>query len=189
MEMVNVELCEVPVIIDNYKTYELKELPKVILGFQIKNKFDEDRLQFKSGFSARRIIHFGRTIELEPLEPILFYGLEINVLPEYKELIHTLDTFNSVFMKYHKVGANFIEQYQNHLKQFGLSCVECYRYLKDGIFPIDLKYLPKLINNDKNLPINDLASMLEISPEQWYLNIGAFGIYVLGTCGIYHNNK
>jgi hypothetical protein len=172
MEMVKIELCEVPVAIDNYQAYDERQLPKILLGFQIKNKFDENRLQIKPEYNPKRIVHFRKFIELEP---VFFYGIEIDVKQYYKGF------FNSL------IGINSIELYQHQLKQVELSCDDCYHYCCDGIYPIDLKHLSKIINNIRNFPINDLPSMLEITKEQWYLNIGAFGIYVLRTCKTYNN--
>lgn len=185
MELLSVALVEHPVTIGEYQTLDFNELPKVILGFEIKNQLDEKRIIIKPEFKPQRLTHFCQT---DSLEPIFLYGVELNVTSEMcGDLLQTLNTFSTVYIRCKSVEA-YIKQYQQHLEKYGLTCDECYRCLQDGLYPIDLKHLPDLAINNKNLPISDLPSMLEISKEQWYLNMGAFRIYVLGACGAYYFN-
>lgn len=185
MELLNVDLVEHPVTISAYQSLEFSELPKIILGFEIKNQLDEKRFVIKPEYNPQRITHFCQT---DTLEPIFLYGVELHPTVEMcGDLLQALNGFCCVYVRCKSVEA-YIKQYKSHLEKYGLTCDDCYRYLRDGLYPIDMKHLPDLALNDKNLPISDLSSMLELSKEQWYLNMGGFHIYVLGACGAYYFN-
>lgn len=183
MELLRADLTEQGVTIGEYQSLDSTFLPTVFLGFEIKNQLDEKRLTIKPQFNPRRLTHFCSTAE--NLEPIFLYGVDLH--PTEEMCGDLLSTLNEFFIRYINCedSAQYLKEYKAHLSQYGLSCDDCYHTLRDGLYPIDLKHLPDLARNDKNLPIQDLGSMLSITKEQWYLNIGAFHIYVLGTPGAY----
>lgn len=181
--MLSVDLADKPVAIGEYQSLEFSNLPRVILGFEVKNELDEKRLVIKPEFNPQKIVHYCQTDELEP---VFLYGVELNVTKTYSDLLETLNTFCGSAANCKTVD-EYIKRYQNLLEDHGLTCDECYRCLRDGLYPIDLKHLPDLAVNIKNLPVDDLASMLEIKKEQWYLHIGAFHIFALAACGAYYD--
>ena len=185
-ELLDVQLTETPVTLTDYKSYKLSDLPKVILGFQIRNQFDEKRLQFKPEYKTKKILHYTNN-DKGCLEPIFFYGIELTVKEKYNKFLNDLNhniIIANIILKSKKTDV--VTEYKNYLKAVGLGCEESYLHTCDGVFPIDLKYLSELVEAAEGIPIHDLPSMLKITKEQWYLNIGSFGIYVLGTSGFYN---
>ncbi len=188
-ELLDVQLTETPVTLTDYKSYNLSDLPKVILGFQIKNQFDEKRLQFKPEYKAKKILHYSQSPEKQnqTLEPIFFYGIELGVKEKYNKFLNDLNhniVITNIILKSKKTDV--VTEYKNYLKTVGLGCDESFLHTCDGVFPIDLKYLSELVETSEGILVHDLPSMLKITKEQWYLNIGSFGIYVLGTSGFYN---
>lgn len=183
MQLIDSSLTEQPVTISDYSTYELQTLPKTILGFQIKSKFDEERLHFKPEHNAKRIRHF---IYATDLEPLFFYGVEIEFQSKYAPLLNSLNNFTSTFIQ--RSSEEIVGKYKALLLKHGLSCDDCYCSLLNGVYPIDLQHLGDLLPTDTSIPVHNVVSMLEIGKEQWYLNFGAVGIYVLANCGSYGLN-
>ena len=158
-----------------YKIYNINDLPKIILGYKIKNKFDEVRRSIKNKYKPRYISHFRYNTQLEP---VFFYGVEINPVASYKSLLDTLNT--NVLVKTSTPG-NFRDMYKAVLADYDLTCNDCYRHLCDGIYPIDICHLPSIsrtsYTKELKTGLSDILENNESTP--WYLTLPNFSVFVL----------
>jgi len=119
-------------MIKDYSIYNNDNLPKLFLGFSLKNKFDEKRIRIKAKYAPKRISHFKWTSELEPM---FAYGIEIAPKKEYKSLLDHLEKTGPTLRS--KSFDRYVDRYKGTLDKFNLTCNDCYRYLSDGVYPID----------------------------------------------------
>ena len=84
---VQLSLTTEPVAVKDYTDYSPNALPRVVLGFKIKNKFDESRTVIKTKYRPKRILHFRWTSQLEP---VFLYGVEINLKSKFSSLLSDL---------------------------------------------------------------------------------------------------
>ena len=167
---------EQPVTIKEYKIYDVAELPKVFLGIRVKNKFDERRLKIKSKYNPQLISHFTYQNELEP---IYLYGIEIKPKQQFKKLLSLLNRPDVSTLNVPQ--DEFTRVYSETLKRFNLSCDTCYRYLTDGIYPIDVCNLDRISRKKFNKEIDTgFECMMEQKTDPWYLSLHNFNIFILG---------
>ena len=68
MSIFDTSLTDHPVDNKDFQSYNIEDLPKLILGFEIKNKYDQKRLTFKKLYQPKNILHFiNRSDDLEPI--------------------------------------------------------------------------------------------------------------------------
>ena len=72
--MNGVELIDKPITTKDYHIYDITDLPKVFLGFRVKNKLDESRLSIKNIYKPKLVAHFTS----QKLNPIFFYVIELS---------------------------------------------------------------------------------------------------------------
>ena len=173
---------EQPVTIKEYKIYNVKELPKIFLGIRVKNKFDEQRLKIKSKYNPQLVSHFTYRNELEP---VYLYGVEIKPKPRFKKLFTSLNKADTYTLN--MSPAKFLQVYVEALNKFGLSCDTCYRYLSDGMYPVDICNLQYISKRTFSREINTgFECMMEKKTDPWYLSLHNFNIFILGFSAGYN---
>ena len=151
-----------------YTPYSDIELPKVILGFVIKNVYDQERLRIKSILQPKNILHHygddGRHV------PIHFHGIELTPSGKVTHLcsvIHNAQPIN-------------IQSYKNILKYNNLTCSGCSGYMKDGVYPIDIRCLSSLSTNRFKSNYLYLRSLLDTNDSlPWFSSWSNFNIFML----------
>lgn len=170
-----IDLIDKPVSIKDYKIYNINKLPKVILGYKIKNKFDEYRRSIKSKYKPRHISHFRWNTQLEP---VFFYGVEITPRATYKSL---LDAINTNVLVKTSTSDNFRNAYKLLLAEYDLTCDECYRHLCDGVYPVDICHLSNIsrtsYSKELKTGLSDLLENDQSTP--WYLTLPNFSMFIL----------
>jgi hypothetical protein len=170
----DIDLAEQPIAIKDYSIYSRTMLPKLILGFNLKNKFDEKRFKIKSKYKPKKISHFKWTSELEPM---FAYGIEILPQARYSSLLDYLQARGSQLWKYSE--EEYTKKYKQVLSEYCLTCDECFRYLSDGIYPIDVQHLNDISRKDFTREVNaGFSGMLE-KTEPWYLSVPNFKLFIL----------
>ena len=177
--MRSTDLIQQPVSTKNYHIYNINELPKALLCIRCNNKFDEKRLQIKRTYRPKLVSHFEMASQLEP---IFLYGIEINVDPLYYSLIDTLN--DERFIPRNKITSSpnfFVQSYRQLLKKYNLSCDECFGFLKDGVYPIDIKYLNNISKKDFTPEIRSGFRSMIRKPLNvpWCINVLNFNILIL----------
>ena len=166
--MNDIHLIDEPVTTKDYKIFDINKLPKVFLGIRVKNKFDEQRLQIKSKYNPILLSHFktGRD-----LEPIYMYGTVIKHAGAYASLLQKLNDGS----------VSDTSTYKSVLSQYNLSCDTCYRYLSDGIYPVDVNHLDSISNTNMSREMSTgFQCMVKKSNHPWYANLLNFNIFILG---------
>lgn len=179
--MIDEDLLNRPISTNKYKIYDIDCLPKLHLGFVIKNKFDETRVKIKSKYKPQYIAHFTKSSKLEP---VYMYGIEINPKLKFKSLLEIINEkmYLENFVNYDK----FKQTYRIMLSEYGLSCHNCYGYLSDGIYPIDIEHLPLISKKSfaKELE-SGLQGILNNNKMPWYFKLANFKLFVLGKSSAY----
>ena len=170
-----IKLVEQDINSDSYKPYNISDLPKIILGFNIKNKYDEQRLKIREMLGPKNIRHYyGHD---NTLKPIHFHGIELRPKNKVNHLCSTISNALPVN----------IESYKNILKYNRLSCTNCFHYLRDGVYPIDVECLQKLSRNKYKSNYLFLRSFLEHNEQlPWFANWSNFNIFILCPSILYN---
>tara|TARA_Y100000310_G_C20465742_1_gene707565 strand:+ start:88 stop:657 length:570 start_codon:yes stop_codon:yes gene_type:complete len=181
MNLRDIDLIDKPISTNDYAIYNIDALPKVMLGFRVKHKFDEARLKIKSKYKPKYVSHFSWTSELEPT---FIYGIEVNLKKRLQSLLAAINnssqTFNSTTYE------DYVTEYQALLSKYSLSCDSCYSYLSDGIYPIDLEHLNDISRKDFTNEIScGFKNILQKTKNPWYFNIPNVNIFILGRSAGY----
>tara|TARA_R110000824_G_scaffold61457_5_gene163465 strand:- start:6744 stop:7313 length:570 start_codon:yes stop_codon:yes gene_type:complete len=170
------DLAEKPVTTKNYQIYDVRELPKLFLGIKVKNKFDECRLQIKSKYTPKFISHFRLRLELEPF---YMYGIEIQIKKPFKSLLKRLN--NNTDTAINTDVNEFTSWYKCMLSEYNLSCDTCYRYLSDGLYPIDVMHLDHISKKSYLKEVRSgFKEMMEENNNEWYASLNNLNLFVLG---------
>jgi hypothetical protein len=180
---VGLDLIEQPVTIKKYKIYDIRSLPKIILGLRIKNKFDEKRLTIKRKYKPELISHFKTDSQLEP---VYLHGIEIIPKAKYTSLLQILTKHIICDSTIHR-EVN-IKTYNDILSEFGLTCDTNYNYLSDGIYPIDIQHLDNISENDMSEEIKSgFRKMVNKTDLPWFMNTLNFNLFILSRSSGYNN--
>ena len=176
------EMIDQPVTTKKYSIYDVKELPKVFLGIRIKNQYDEIRMEIKKRYKPKYISHFRL---LNELEPFYMYGIEITPTAEYRGLLKQLN--NNVNFLPTASFDRFVATYEQKLSEYNLTCDTCYRYLSDGLYPIDVNHVADISKkNFHDIVDSGFQDLLQANDEPWYLNLNNFNLFVLGFSNGYN---
>ena len=93
MNLRDIDLIDKPISTKDYTIYNIDDLPKTMLGFRVKHKFDEARLKIKSKYKPKYISHFSWTSELEPT---FIYGIEINLKKRLQSLLTAINNLSLI---------------------------------------------------------------------------------------------
>ncbi len=170
MTLLNTDLIDLPVTTKDYHIYDVDKLPVVFLGIRVKNKFDENRIQIKNKYNPRLVTHF--KLGYKDLEPTYLYGVQVNVKAEYKQLIDQLNYTHLPLSR---------EDYSDMLSEYNLTCNDCYIYLCDGIYPLDIKHLDTISRKNMSSEIDSgFKSMVRKTDAPWYASLLNFNLFILG---------
>tara|TARA_Y100000310_G_C20592134_1_gene768632 strand:+ start:185 stop:640 length:456 start_codon:yes stop_codon:yes gene_type:complete len=144
----------------------------------IKNKFDESRIKIKPKYKPERISHFTWSHQLEP---VFFYGVEIKPKKTWASL---LDRVSTLVNDKPDITPH---QYMDILKPYNLSCDECYSYLSDGVYPIDVEHLSSISRKTFTKEMNSgFNNMLQQTEHPWYATLPNFKLFILSRSVGYH---
>ena len=153
MELLDVELSNEPLDIEPFSYLSDTDYPVVMLGFQLKNLYDQKRLIFKSKFKTNEIIHF---VPRETMMPKFFRGIKLNIKTSIIPFIKMLDNLgNSPSSEIN------LTTYKEILKKYNLTCDNCYAFLHKGIYPIDSECTGVISNI--SLTVEDIFSLIDKS--------------------------
>jgi len=169
-------LVDQPIDMKQYKRFQSIELPKIILGFVIRNKYDEQRLRIKSIMRPKRIAHeFG---DHDQLSIMAFHAIELQGTSRVNHLCEAI----------HRASPITTDSYRNILKYNRLSCDTCSQMLRDGVYPIDIKCLPLLSNNRFKTDYVWLRTLLETNDDlPWFSSWSNLNIFMLCPSFLTHN--
>lgn len=169
MELLDVELSNEPLDIETFSYLSDSDYPVVLLGFQLKNLYDQKRLVFKPQYKTNDIIHF---VPQETMMPKFFRGIKLGIKTSVISFVQMLENLSCTSEKDINI---FI--YKEILNRFNLSCENCYAYLNKGIFPIDSQCLKNISNDD--ISSEELYSLIDTQKTNAFQGIGYPVIYIL----------
>ena len=171
------DMIDQPVSKQKYSIYDIDVLPITLLCIAVKNKYDEVRLSIKNKYSPKRVCHF-ENVNNE-LRPVYYYGIELDIRDEYKSMISKL----------HHEKILELDDYNNYIKQYGLSCATCYGYHSDSVWPIDVKHLQRITKKDYSSEIEKgLTNIIKKNnAEGSFMSLPNFNILTLSKSIEYDN--
>jgi hypothetical protein len=181
MTLVDIDSTQEPLTLDNFNIISNNKYPYSIIGFQLKNLYDQQRIKVKSKYNTKDVIHILPTANIEAA---FFRGIKIQIHEKYQPLLSQLGKFNTT------LSSNIIdvEVYRNLLQEYDLTCNECYAFLKRGIYPIDGSCLSKISNIDITLE-SLYENAFNTKSVPIYQSFSSFTIFILCNETIYRANK
>lgn len=119
---------------DLFTPLDYNQIPKLFLGFTIKNAFEYDTLKCLD--NVLDIAHFCGQGGL--IEPLFLRGIFIDIPPIIDKIIDKINSIKSIDT------SRIFKQYIKILSQYNLSCNTTYAYLLDGSYPIDVEHIEKV---------------------------------------------
>lgn len=136
--MIDIDLINQPPSSDNFKFLDIKDYPFMFLGFIIRNKYDDLRINVVNSYNPVNLYHLTK----DRKSVTSLKGLKLTPNSNTSNLIKTL-------ILQEKIGIN-LNVYQNLLEQHGLSCKETYSLFDEGFYPIDFVNLKSVCNDSFN---------------------------------------
>lgn len=176
MTLINIDSAEEALKLDSFKFIPAEKYPYSIIGFQLKNFYDQQRIKLKSKYRTKDIIH---PLPTSDLAVACFRGIKILIREKYQPFIEQLKKFNTVLSDRIDVTV-----YENLLNEYGLTCSDCYSFLKKGVYPVDGKCLSEISNIDITLEsLYEDAFNTKNVPA--YQSFSSFTIFILCNETIY----
>lgn len=124
---------------DNFSLIELSNYPVLFLGFNIKNEYDNRRIQLNKEFKPVNIVH---PLGANKDQGVYLKGLILKPNNTIKQLFSSIATQE-------KLTINVVI-YENLLNQYNLACKETYSYFAKGLYPVDFNNLKSICEDDFN---------------------------------------
>lgn len=171
MNFIDISFAGEPVNTDSFQFLHENDYPTVMIGFIIKNKYDQERLQIKKIYNPVNYIHF---LTAKNIQPMFLRGLKITAKSKYIPLINQLEQLNLTLPA--EINLKF---YNNLLSEYNLTCDDCFSFLQKGIYPIDGKYISDIAKETYNLEDLYANSFDDICPS--FQRLGYYTIFVLSN--------
>jgi len=180
MTLVNVNDTQEPLTLDKFTVISKNKYPYSIIGFQLKNLYDQQRIKIKTKYNTKDIVHILPTVNLEAA---FFRGIKIYIREKYLPLIDQLKQFNTILSDSVDVSV-----YKSLLDEYGLTCNDCFAFLKKGVYPVDGRCLSDISNIDITLEsLYENAFNTKSVPV--YQSFSSFTIFILCNETIYSSNN
>jgi hypothetical protein len=173
--MLDIELVNEPLDIDSFTYLNDEDYPACVLGFQLKNLYDQKRLIINKKYNPRDIIHL---VPNDAVMPKFFRGIDLTIKKEFLPLISHLEVIGT-----QNTTPVSVENYKNILKNYNLKCENCFAYLNKGIYPIDSECLSVI--SSTNLTQDELYSDVLEHNDFLFQTFGYFVIYILSNKNTY----
>jgi hypothetical protein len=167
MNLINVDLATESLTPRDCSFIADKNYPFCILGFQLKNAYDQTRLQLKKKYNVKDYVHL-----------LPDSGLTFTPQQTINTLLNQLEIFNTSLTDLP------LKRYESILSEYNLSCKNCYGSLQRGIYPIDGECIKNI--SKENIDLDDLYTNAfdteHVAPFQAY---AYFTIYILINKSVY----
>ena len=176
MTLVDAETTTEPLALEQFSFIDKDSYPYSLIGFLLKNSYDQERIKVKAKYKACDVIH---VLPTSSATVTCFRGVKLKHKQRFNSLITALNKYNTSLNT--KVP---IEEYKKLLSEYGLTCDECYLYLKKGIYPIDGKWLQDF--SDYKYTIEELyADAFNVKDIPYFQSFSSFTIFILCNDTIY----
>jgi len=129
---------------NDFNLIESTKYPVLFLGFNIKNEYDNKRIQLNKEFNPVNIVHpLGSSKD----QGVFLKGIILKPNNTIKQLFESIKKQENLAMN--------VVIYENLLNQYNLACKETYSYFAKGLYPIDFNNLKSIcddaFNTDKKI--------------------------------------
>lgn len=161
-------LADQSVVHERYKPAPINTLPCIVMGFVMKNRYDEQRLKIKKILAPVNLEHEYKSSD--GVDKIYIHGIKLEPLPSVNHLCEAINRARPITP----------HSYKNILKYNRLSCDNCVQHLRDGVYPIDVNCLPLMSRNRFKSDYLYLRSLLEHDETlPWFSSWSEFNIFML----------
>lgn len=175
MNFIDVDLAIEPLTPTGCNFIADKNYPFCLLGFQLKNAYDQSRLQFKKDYNIVDYVHF---LPDSNATPLFFRGLSVKPNQSINNLFKQLELFTV------SLAELPTKKYEHVLSEYRLTCKDCYGSLQKGVYPIDGECI-NLITDD-NIDLHDLyTNAFDTNNVPLFQACSYFTIYILSNKSIY----
>lgn len=175
MYVVDITEKALPVEYEKFKLPSIGEYPLCILGYEIKNLFDQRHYIINRRFKPKNILHFTK---LPSIAPVFLRGLIITPNNKLNTLINDLIIFRQTSFE-----AITQSTYTKYLQKYNLNCKQALNNLQDGVYPIDSEYL-SCVTEDKNILDTLYKDMMRDTYIPSYLKLRYYKIFILLNHGV-----
>jgi hypothetical protein len=177
MNIVNVDLASEPITIKDCNIIKDKNYPFCLLGFQLKNSYDQARLILKDEYHAHDYVHMLPDVDGTP---VIFRGIPITPKSKFGDLFKQLEQFNL------SLSELPIKRYEHLLCEYDLTCKNCFGAMQKGVYPIDGECINSFAR--EVFDINQLyADAFKTDDVPFYQSTGYFTIFILQNRSIYRH--
>jgi hypothetical protein len=157
--MISIDLVDVPVNVQEFKSFSKENEYILFLGFFIKNEYDNRRLKINYKFNPQKFLYQGSIQTPETLIPL--YGVILNPNINIQKLFKTIESQE-------KIGIT-LPLYKNILAQHNLTCDDTYGYFNSDIqlYPIDFLNLKMVCNDIFNIDKKIFQHLLDIEENHF----------------------
>jgi hypothetical protein len=176
--MIDVSLTDKTLNVDDFNFIPKDKYPFCFIGQPIRNKYDQERVQYDKFFKPINIIH--ATANTTPALKF-FKGIEIFLKPEYNTLVQKLEALNL-----NVKDSISLNTYDQILKEFNVSCSECSLFLEKGVYPVNGTDLEKIaFLDDEQL---NLVNLYKYNSGQVHFSqaVSSNNIFILSNRNIYN---
>jgi hypothetical protein len=171
MSIININTADLPADTSQFKPLrESSDYPYCLLGFQIKNSYDQLRLKFPKKYNAKDIVHL---VYYPETEPTFFRGIQLTPTQKINNLLSELKT-----RELQSYGDLKLKTYRDLLSSFNATCDNCFLYLRPGVYPIDSSNISSFVEESVNL--HDLYKDIFFQDDvPFYQSVGYIVLYIL----------
>lgn len=162
MQSTFIEHIDSPIDSTHYTDIRQLETPILLLGVQMKSKYDHDRLEICDRANPVRINCNERYFYGVQLQPNTYFTSIVN-----KIVTTPLNQTNSVHM------------YKERLKLYGLSCDTCWLHLQNNIFPLDAENLETVSINTRYMMNDNRLILTNCKDKPWFVQYANLKMYIL----------
>lgn len=175
MNFINIDLAAEPLTQVGCNQIADKDYPFCILGFQLKNAYDQSRLKFKECYKLIDYVHF---LPNSAATPTFFRGISFIPTQTVSSLFKQLEVFNL------SLTDLSIKKYEHVLSEYRLTCKGCYGSLQKGIYPIDGECINLL--SQTPIDLNDLyCNAFDTDSVPLFQSYGYFTVFILNNKSIF----
>ena len=176
MQIININTAELPADTSQFEPlHDSADYPYCLLGFQIKNSYDQLRLKFPKKYNAKNIIHL---VYYPETEPIFFRGIKLTPTQQVSSFLKELKINES-----QSYGDLKLKVYSDLLSRFNASCDNCFLYLRPGVYPIDSSNISCFV--EESVDLNELYRDIFFQEDvPFYQSVGCIVLYILDKSNI-----
>lgn len=176
MTFIDISKQDEPIDPSKFNVIDDAQYPFCLLGFQIRNSYDQLRCTISKKNNPVDVVHF---LHYPEFQPIFFRGMHLTVKQPIKELVNKVRSqLNTSY------GGIDIQTYNEILTDAGkLTCSSCYSVLRPGVYPIDSECLQEV--TDLDIDVQGLYhDIFQNKNVPYFQAISYFTIYILDTFNI-----